>query len=272
MKTWRFIDTGASDCYSNMAIDEALLEAYDPEVSLPVFRLYGWKPPAFSIGISQDPFIELDLKECQRAGIHFVRRITGGGVIFHDSELTYSIICSEKDMGKTCFAKDAYKILCSFLIRAYNDMGLDAKFSLQYDKPPRSGWVCFRQKERYDIVIGSRKIGGNAQRRKLGLIFQHGSIPVNLNPEYYSKFLMPKSGLTGEHACSLSQAMGRDISYGELKENILNAFKESFDAELINDTLTSSEKSSRDYLVKSKYSTKEWNLLRHADNAKALVA
>ena len=272
MKKWRFIDTGEDTCYSNMAIDEALFQAYDVSCSMPILRIYRWSPPAFSIGISQDPAIEFDFKECDISGVGFVRRMTGGGIIFHDNELTYSIICSEKDIEGTYFAKEVYRALCSFLVQAYRAMGISAEFSLRAEKAPKSGWVCFKQKERYDIVIGGKKIGGNAQRRKHDLIFQHGSIPFQLNPERYQRFLRNKKVLDEHDACSLSQALKRDIGYDELRKNLLTAFKSSFSAELIYDTLTPAEESLRNYLIESKYSTKEWNFFKHVDSAKAFVA
>jgi lipoyl(octanoyl) transferase len=272
MKKWRFIDTGSNDCYSNMAIDEALFQAYEPGRSMPIFRVYAWNPAAFSIGLSQDPVALLDIKECERAGIGFVRRMTGGGVIFHDKELTYSIICSEKDIEKTYFAKEVYRTLCSFLIRAYQNMGLDAGFSLISDKPPKSGWVCFKQKERYDIVVNGKKIGGNAQRRKRDLIFQHGSIPIQLSPEKYRRFLINKTFLEKSDTCSLSGAMESNISFCELKQNLLSAFRQSLDADLIDDTLNLVEKNLQQELLQSKYNTKEWNFFRNAGTEKALVA
>jgi lipoyl(octanoyl) transferase len=272
MKTWRFIDTGEGDCYSNMAIDEALFQAYEPGRSMPIFRIYAWNPAAFSIGFSQDPVTEFDLKECERSGIDFVRRMTGGGVIFHDKELTYSIVCSEKDIEKTYFAKEMYKTLCSFLIKAYQNMGIDAEFSLMADKPPKAGWVCFRHKERYDIVIGGKKLGGNAQRRRRDMIFQHGSIPFQLSPEKYRRFLKNKTVLDENDACSLNKVMADNISFCELKENLLAAFKESLGADLIDDALNPVEKSLRDGFLQSKYSTKEWNFFKNADKTKALVA
>jgi lipoyl(octanoyl) transferase len=269
MKKWRLIDTGSNDCYSNMAIDEALLESY---TSVPVFRIYAWKPAAFSIGFSQDPDIELELAECKRSGIDFVRRMTGGGIIFHDTELTYSIVCSGKDMEKVYFAKEAYKILCSFLIKAYQGMGLDAGFSLVADRAPKSGWVCFKQKERYDIVIDGIKIGGNAQRRKRGLIFQHGSIPLKLDPGIYDRFLKNKALLNAAHSGSLSQIMKTDIGYDKLRQHVVTAFKKSFDAEFIHSGLNPDEKKISNYLLESKYNTEEWNFCRNVNKDKALVA
>jgi lipoyl(octanoyl) transferase len=272
MKTWRFIDTGANDCYSNMAIDEALFQAYEPEHSLPIFRIYTWKPAAFSIGLSQNPELELDLTECGNSGIGFVRRMTGGGVIFHDKELTYSIVCSEKDTEKICFAKETYKFLCAFLINVYRSMGLDAEFSLKSDKAPKTGWVCFGRKEKYDIVIGGKKIGGNAQRRRRDLIFQHGSIPLDLDLGDYSRFLRRSHVLIQKDVCSLSQAMGRPVNCADIRGDVLEAFRKCFKTELFHDKLSPTEQGLQDHFIRTKYGTREWNIFGYADKAKASVA
>jgi lipoyl(octanoyl) transferase len=273
MRRWRLLDTGHADPYVNMATDEALLLAYGPCCnSMPVLRIYGWLPASFSIGYSQDPSIELDLEKCQREGVPFVRRMTGGGIVFHARELTYSIVCSENIINEKCFAKETYKTLCSFILKAYNAMGLKAEFSSAAKKPPKSGWVCFQERERYDIIVNGKKIGGNAQRRKKGLIFQHGSIPLCSDFNKSLEFFNKRPARIGDNTCSLSEAMKRGIGYDEFKDILIDSFKNAFCAELVQDTLRPKEKALRNILLKSKYKTRQWNILRYADSTKALVA
>ena len=123
MKKWKFLDSGFADCHMNMAIDKAMLDNYD---GMPVLRIYGWRPAAFSIGYFQDPEEELDLELCMEKGIGAVKRITGGGVIFHKDEITYSLVCSQDDLNVPAFSKESYKKICSFLIETYKDLGLNA--------------------------------------------------------------------------------------------------------------------------------------------------
>jgi len=266
------LETGEGDCRLNMAVDEALFQAYDSAVSLPVLRIYGWNPPALSIGLFQNPLEELDLVECRRRNIDFVRRMSGGGIIFHDKELTYSIVCSESDIQKACFAKEIYKYLCVFLIEAYRAMGLAAGFSLSSNKAPRSGWVCFQGREKYDIVIGGKKIGGNAQRRRRGLIFQHGSIPLYTRPGWLAGLLRGRLPDDCGSPYSLSQAAGRDITSEELKGYLIESFQKSFSARLIRDTLNPAEDGLRGQLLTRKYETDRWNLHADSNPDKAFVA
>ena len=127
MKTdWRLVDTGPLSGPANMAIDEALLDAFDPGRSAPVLRLYGWRPPALSLGRFQDPPSVLDLDRCRADGVPVVRRITGGGVIYHADELTYAIVCAPHHLPAASTIKETFRHLTGFLLAFYRSLGLDA--------------------------------------------------------------------------------------------------------------------------------------------------
>jgi lipoate-protein ligase A len=113
-----------------------------------------------------------------------VRRITGGGAIYHSEELTYSLVCSVDQVKASGSVLHSFKVICAFLLSLYKSLGLEADFAIE-SKPDYfnnkkilgSAPFCFAAKEKYDILIGNKKIGGNAQKRSKGIIFQHGSIP-----------------------------------------------------------------------------------------------
>src|SRR5271157_5226509 len=92
---WRFIPYAENDAFMNMAIDESVSARVGSGQSPPTIRFYGWKPRAISIGYFQSLEREVDLDNCKTAGVDIVRRRTGGGAVFHDSEITYSIIARE---------------------------------------------------------------------------------------------------------------------------------------------------------------------------------
>jgi lipoate-protein ligase A len=126
---WRLIDTGPRDGASNMAIDEALLDCFDPEKSTPVLRLYGWSPPALSLGRFQDAGKVLDLARCKACGVPVVRRITGGGVIYHADELTYAIVCGLKHLPEKTTIKESFRFLTGFLLSFYREFGIPAVYA-----------------------------------------------------------------------------------------------------------------------------------------------
>ncbi len=235
MTTWRFIDTGPLDGPANMAVDEALLACFDPSSAAPVLRLYGWNPPAFSLGRFQDAGQVLDLQKCRQAGIPVVRRITGGGVIYHAEELTYAIVCAPHQIPSAQSVKDSFRVLTAFLLAFYGKLGLAARYAVDCSPPgTRLGGrtpLCFAGRETYDILIEGRKIGGNAQRRLKNVIFQHGSIPLRNS-------LATAAGFVREHPAGLEEGttslaeQGVAMETARLKELLLEGFRESFGAVL----------------------------------------
>ncbi|WP_427854470.1 lipoate--protein ligase family protein, partial [Desulfosporosinus metallidurans] len=63
-------------------------------IATPPFRFYSWSPSAISLGSSQK-LEEIDRVACRANGVDVVKRITGGRAVFHDDELTYSLVAAE---------------------------------------------------------------------------------------------------------------------------------------------------------------------------------
>ncbi|MFH1415174.1 MAG: lipoate--protein ligase family protein [Elusimicrobiota bacterium] len=240
---WRFIDTSYSDGAYNMAVDQALFSTFIPGESLPVFRLYGWKPPAVSIGRFQRADSLLDLDECYSRGIQVVRRITGGGAIYHSDELTYSFVCPAELTGRTG-VKESYRKLCSFLINAYRTFGIEAEYAADSDAvinpcSPKNP-LCFAANEEYDITSNRLKIGGNAQKRTRNIIFQHGSIPLEFDlPVISSLFKISDKEITDNSTAFCSLHPGTKSE--DLKKALTASFCNNLDIEFIESALTGIE-------------------------------
>ncbi|MDP8233828.1 MAG: lipoate--protein ligase family protein [Candidatus Saelkia tenebricola] len=269
-KSFRFISSGFSSPYMNMALDEAIFQSFSPGVSRPTIRIYGWRPFGFSFGFPQNISDILNVEKCKKNNIPFVRRITGGGVIYHKNDISYSLICSKSDLDIEGGILDSYKVINSFLIRFYKNLGLDAKFSGYKDSESSDG-LCCKAKEVYDVILRGYKIGGSAQRRRKEVILQHGSIPLQGEFDSINDFFISNS--EGEDKCfiSLNEALGRKIDYPEAKELLIRSFKESFDVSLEESSPTDNEKILASYLVENKYLTPIWNMEKK-DNAKYFKA
>lgn len=227
----RFIDTGPLTAAENMAIDEALLACFDPENSPPILRLYGWQPPAFSYGKFQHPGETLSLSQCRAAGVQVVRRITGGGLLYHGEELTYSLVCPAGFVAAARGVKNAFFYLTSFLVDFYRRLGLDALYATDYYRGARQlggrSALCFAGTESCDILIKGRKIGGNAQRRLKNAVFQHGSIPLlSLAGESQQYLLAPAPEIIFATTSLADEgvAAGRDTLAEMLAESFSRAF------------------------------------------------
>lgn len=259
---WRLIDEGPLDGPGNMALDEALLGSFEPQHSLPVLRLYGWEPPALSVGRYQDAAEALDLDLCAADGVPVVRRMTGGGIIYHAAELTYSLVCAPEHVGDAAGVKEGFRRLCGFLLGTYRKLGLSAAFATDVN---HAGAVlgqrtafCFAGKEDFDVLVQGRKIGGNAQRRLRGAILQHGSIPLENRVQHGLRYLrQPAPGAAD--AVSLAE-LGQQPELGALKALLVEAFQEVLDVTLDPSSLIAAEVSLMAELEKDKYRCPQWNL------------
>ncbi len=260
---WRLIDTGSCPGRDNMAIDEALFRCFDPAESTPVLRLYGWQPPALSLGRFQKAFDDLDLTRCDKDNLAVVRRITGGGAIYHADELTYSLVCSTSHIPPASTVKDSFRILTSFLLGFYRSLGLNPSYAVDLATPgSRLGErtpLCFAGKESYDIVVNGRKIGGNAQRRSRHLIFQHGSVPLNDRLTDGLVYLKNSPELAGQAATSLS-SQGVTFVENDLKQILKQQFEQNLGVTLRTDVLTVEEERISKRLAEGKYLSRRWNL------------
>lgn len=191
MKTFRLIRSRARSAAYNMALDEQISLRY-MEDGIPVLRVYSWEAPSITYGISQQLGSEINLEQCNRDGVQIAQRITGGGMLFHDREITYSLVCTKEDVGEDKNVFVSYRQICSFLIYFYKSLGLNACFALEADdfrNKSLAHKLCSAAHEKFDIVIGGRKIGGNAQKRRREVIFQHGSIPLKIDWEFVRRYV-----------------------------------------------------------------------------------
>lgn len=263
--TWRLIDTGPLDAAANMAVDEALLRSFDPAAPVPVLRLYGWEPPAFSLGRFQRGEEILDPDRCAAAGVAVVRRITGGGAIYHAEELTYSLVCAPSQIPGGAGVKESFRTLTRFLLDFYRGLGLAPSWAVDGPaagpfggRPP----LCFAGREEFDVVVAGRKIGGNAQRRLKGVVFQHGSIPLRPVIARALPLLrrVPPELLSG--SASLAE-LGVQRAGRELRERLAASFAAALGVELAASALTAAETALAADLVRERYGLAAWN--RHGE-------
>lgn len=261
--TWRLIVTSPLSGAENMAIDEALLRSFDPLSSRPVLRLYGWNPPALSLGRFQKAAEVLDLERCRADGVAVVRRVTGGGVIYHADELTYSLVCAPGQIPPASSIKDSFRVLTGFLLAFYRVLGLDAAYAA--DAAPEGTRLgektafCFAGRESFDILAGGRKIGGNAQRRLKGIIFQHGSIPLQNRAAVGLSYMREQISAYAEGTASLAE-YGVDAGWSSLVNDLATAFSGYFGADLLNGSLSEAESADMEKLLVGRYRSESWNL------------
>jgi lipoate-protein ligase A len=171
-------DDVARSAAMNMAMDEALLE----HATIPLIRFYRWQSPALSFGY----FGRFeDVASCQSER-DLVRRWTGGGVVFHGKDLTYSIIVPASDAVFVESSVAIYERIHRALVDALSGIGKCAVVAGAVDAGSiaiatraavsASGYNCFANPVRADVMIDGCKVAGAAQRRTRRGLLQQGSI------------------------------------------------------------------------------------------------
>ncbi|HET7336801.1 MAG TPA: biotin/lipoate A/B protein ligase family protein [Candidatus Nitrosotalea sp.] len=238
----RTLETGYNSGPWNMALDEVLMNCINYH-TMPILRIYGWRPPTVSIGYFQSMDEEVDIKRCRQMGIDVVRRITGGGAVLHELELTYSFITNVYPKN----IMESYNLICDPIVICINKLGFNAKFA------PLN-----------DIIVDGKKVSGNAQTRKKGTLLQHGTILLSVNLEkMFSVLNVPSEKVKDKMIDDAKErVMGLNKPFDEVAYNLKESFSDKFGAEIVVDNLTTKEEESTKKLTEEKYTSDKWNLKR----------
>jgi lipoate-protein ligase A len=166
---WYLLDSGPCDWDLNMALDEVLLGSM-PELGHPVLRFYGWRQPAASFGYFQK-YAEIETLTPLRP---LVRRPTGGGLVSHEADWTYSFSIPTSDPWYDLTARESYHRVHLWLQAAFGRLGFEAELAAQ---ARRAGpGQCFVGHEQSDLLLNGLKIAGAAQRRTRQCLLIQGSV------------------------------------------------------------------------------------------------
>ncbi|MEM4258327.1 MAG: biotin/lipoate A/B protein ligase family protein [Candidatus Thermoplasmatota archaeon] len=250
---WRLVQTGYMPAAMNMAVDQAILVAHSKGLVPPTVRFYGWKPPAISIGYFQGLTEEVDLDSCRRYGVDYVRRVTGGGAVFHDQELTYSIVISETHPQMSKNILESYGRICGAIIKGLNMLGITATYA------PIN-----------DILVDGKKISGNAQTRKFGVVLQHGTILLDVDVEkMFSLLKVPSEKIKDklisdvkQRVTSVHHVLGRIRTFEQVAQAMKHGFETEFSVLFEEQHLTPEEKTLAEKFKKEYFSDSQWNFKR----------
>lgn len=226
----------------NMAVDEAILErAIAHPGDGPTLRWYRWQEPTLSLGYFQ-PFAD---RPSSLQTIACVRRVTGGGAILHDRELTYSLILPEGSWPGTsslAIVEDFHDMLRSIL-----PSPLDAALAGIAEQGPEP-FLCFERRAKVDVVIGKRKVIGSAQRSRRGALLQHGSILLAASP-------------LASHLAGIRD-FTNELRESEFLPAVGRAVEERWGWQLGPGELTPEERQRANELVVEKYANDQWTKQR----------
>src|SRR3989338_6585891 len=188
---------------------------------------------AVSIGYFQSLEKEVRLHECEMLGVDVVRRRTGGGAVYHDTrgEITYSVIAPAELFPKDII--ESYRVICGWIIDAFALLGLKAEF-----KPIN------------DIILEGKKVSGNAQTRRNGILLQHGTILYDLDVK--KMFTVLNVGP--------EKIADKFISKDEVYQALVSAFTK--DKKWSFGNYSQQEIVQAEDLAKTRYASHDWNFMR----------
>jgi len=180
---WKLLDTGVASAEENMRLDAQLLEDLDPKGAA-LLHLYAWAQPSVTYGYFITPEKFLHMQRMQREGVFSAKRPTGGGIVFHVSDLAFSVLVPAQHSGFSENTLDNYRYVNEKVLKAVKNLLQENSMDLLPIDPIATGEscksFCMAKPTIFDVMIQGKKIAGAAQRkRKQGFLHQ-GSISIAL--------------------------------------------------------------------------------------------
>lgn len=193
MPVWRLIDTGFNSGAFNMSLDETLFQralesdGQESPYFIPALRVYGFHRPAITYGYSQkiskhwldDPFYES------------AKRITGGGLVFHGKDLTYSFVGGKSHHETFRSLLSSYRAFHEVVQQAFQKMGIRVDFFEEKRTAGSGKNLCFLAPVKHDLTFEGKKMAGAAQKRSGEIFLHQGSVNFRVfleNDEDYFSF------------------------------------------------------------------------------------
>ncbi len=236
MSTFKFITHNNTNPYFNLASEEYLLKQTKD------YYIYLWtNAPAVIVGVNQNALEEINLNFTKENNIKVVRRMTGGGAVYHDlNNLCYTVIAPFNE------SENAYKKFTAPVLEYLNELGLSAEFS-----------------GRNDILVDGKKISGNAQTVYNDRVLVHGTLLFNSDLSVLEKALKPNK--LKMQSKGIKSVRSRVTTLKERLGNMtLFEFKKGLEDKFLS-FATRYEFSDKDLfeiekLVREKYSLDKWNI------------
>ena len=258
-ETWRLLIDRQLPGARNMAVDHAILKSVSEGKALPTLRLYGWDRPTITIGYFQGVEDEVYLDQCEKDAVDVIRRITGGGAVYHDNEVTYSVAIPLSSAITFGTIVDSYRRIAIPIMHALWDFGLHAEYQ------PIN-----------DITVYDKKISGSAQTRKMGTLLQHGTIMVETDIDSMFNYLRVADEKNAERKiadikervatmCSLvAPGIHCDDMYPHIATAIARGFTREYGITFREESLSDYEEELAEQYQERMFANTQWNLNRKA--------
>ncbi|MHB8172232.1 MAG: lipoate--protein ligase family protein [Thermincolia bacterium] len=267
MDKWRLVVSEPLSGAMNMALDEAVMLAVSRGLAPPTIRFYQWSPAAVTLGYFQSLAKEIDQQACQQAGIDIVRRLTGGRAVLHHQEFTYSLVTPEGHPKVAGPVLQSYLFISRGLLEGLTRLGVKAELTAGTRCQEHNSAACFDAPSWYELGVEGKKLAGSAQTRRHGCFLQHGSIPVQNNPDsLFSILRFPSEEVRARakaffmaKTTSLDDILGYRPDFAKVSEGFAQGLAAGLGITLEEQRLLPEEIAWAEDLCLSKYCTNEWN-------------
>lgn len=228
---WRLLDSGPGDGATNMATDHALFDrAAEPDAADEgVLRIYAWRRPTLSLGLHERSRVPREA--FVREGVDVVRRPTGGRALLHHREVTYSVTIPVR--SETLGLGESYRAINALLKNALVRLGVTAAEAPRRGRASApDGLPCFAEPNVGELVVEGRKLVGSAQRRDARALLQHGAILLADDQGMIAQ-LRGDLSTPPPAAATLVTALGREVSYAEVRDALVSALADTVPAPLL---------------------------------------
>lgn len=229
---YRFILDGPRRATLSMAIDEVLMESQKATSALPTLRIYFWDRPSITAGYFQDIHKIARRYRCKTKHIPVVRRLTGGGLVLHGKDLTFSLSLKNPNDFLPQDTKLSYQKINEALYEGLRHCHQDLSFVPSSVIPSGRGLdarACFDKPTCFDLLWRGKKAVGASQRRTQGMLLHQSSV----------FFDTPAKGII---------------------EGILRGFESEWGVRFSRSKLTAQELKKAYFLEKTRYRTPEWSI------------
>lgn len=241
----------------NMAVDDYMFQSLGEEPTT-YLRFYLWNKPTVSIGYSQKAEKVVDLDFCRKRGIEIVRRITGGKLVLHHKEVTYTVCSSDTDIFSQKLM-DSYKLISEALNRGLQRMKIESQLAKETPSEyVRGALPCFSHPARNEIEVDGKKIIGSAQKRTGKKFIQHGSIPLEKEEGLLKSvsFLYQKG--SSVKMTSLTEELGKRVDFDWAVEHLISGMSDYFGVRLIPKVFSETDKDAIQKIQKERYDNPDW--------------
>lgn len=214
---WQILNTGRASAERNMELDRQLLLKLDAQGPA-ILRFYDWTGDSATYGYFTTPSKFLKEDAIQHNQLQLARRPTGGGILFHLCDLTFSLLIPADHPDFSLNTLENYCYVNQLIAKAvYRFMGMKEPLQLfelnEKNEIPACNHFCMAQPSMYDVMLKGKKVAGGAQRRtKVGYLHQ-GTISLAMPPESYLRnVLLPESLVLESMQHYTASILGTDVS------------------------------------------------------------